>query len=108
MRIRHDTSRVISRHTDKHLKDPVHRQPQNDIHDDGTEHIEQQMDHRRPLCVLFTGQGSQNRRGTGADITSQRNVHAHIQSHQPLIRHQHHDADRNGRALDDRRQHKAQ
>ena len=82
----------------------IHCQHKYDVNYDRADHIEDQVDRRRPLCVLLTAQGSQQRGGTGADITAENNEHADIHAHQPLIGQKHHDTDRHGRALNHCRQ----
>ena len=71
------------------IQNRIHGHHEDDEHQYRSDHVEEQMDKGRPLCILLTGQGSQQRRGTGTDIAAQDDEETDVHVlEQSLLRHQ--------------------
>ena len=105
--IRHKTAGIGARYHVQHIHDRIHSQLQDQIHENGTDHVEQEMNHRRTLGIFFTVQGGEKRRCTGAYITAQNDEKTDRKLQKALVCHEQHNADGYRRALDHCRQYRS-
>ena len=99
MGICHCTSDIAAGNLHKERFQPAGGKGQDCHHQNGSKHIEKEMNQRCPLCILLSAQTGQEGGGTGADITAQNNIETDAKLQKPLLGHQEHDTDRYGRAL---------
>ena len=98
MRIRHEPPVVRGKRPDQ-LHDGLLRHKQDYVQQHRADDVKPEMNKRRPLCVLLSRKGCQQRRCTRADVTAQNDIQGYVQGQQILICQKQHNADRHGGAL---------